>query len=70
MDDFEEITDKDYVITKDTYYFINGMNSPASLGAYAGNSFEYMAKTYNGIKLFIKNTKPRFKTEKPYPYGY
>lgn len=63
------ITNLNYIVDNKTYYTIDG-SKPELLSGWQGISYKEMKKKYKSIKFFSKETAPRFKTDKPYPFGY
>ena len=70
FDSFEEITDLDYLITDSisTFYTYGDMIKPYILSNWEGQTYKAMKKRYHGMILY--NKKPKFATDKPFPFGY
>lgn len=69
---YVEIEDKNYVINTEeqVYYTVPGATKKVLLAGFFGLTYKQMRNKYPGMLLFKKEISPRFKTDKPYPFGY
>jgi hypothetical protein len=67
---FKEVDSPNELIGLDTYYLLGKMENHDLLINWETVTHKDMRMRYKGIRLFKKITKPKFKTAKPYPFGY
>lgn len=68
---YKEITDDEYKINGNTFYRFPGSTDYYNVGgSHYGKTLKYMKQRHKGIIIFEEVIESRFKTNKPYPYGY
>lgn len=70
MDDIKELPSQNYMLRSDEEYFyrFEGENWHEFGTMSNGKTYNRVREIHAGIKL--GKYEPRFKTEKPYPFGY
>ncbi len=69
-----EITDLNYVIDKSVEHYYRWPKTSLQAWAlghsYDGDTLKIMRSNYPDMVLFVEKPIQRFKTDKPYPFGY
>ena len=69
MEHYEEITDLDTIVEAGHYYTYNDSKFCVVKKSNGWTVKKYRI-SYYGIKIFIKQDKPKFPNPAPYPHGY
>jgi len=68
---YKKVTDSSYLALKNDAFKIGALRSLEFFECNALNPLSSFRKTYGeGFTIYKKVTAPRFKTDKPFPFGY